>query len=171
MALQTSCPYRDRLRELHDKDFGAEEQADLVGHLDSCECCQHSLEEMAAAGDSSWQHACRHVDKDQPSATSAYWPALQALEQEVILQGDIPVPPGSSLVIQGDSPAPPEDTRPPVTLDFLAPADEEGYCGKLGHFNVVGIIGRGGNGCRPQGVRPLFAALCRAEGAGPRAGE
>jgi len=161
MALHASCPDRDRLRQLLDPGLSTAEQADLVGHLDSCECCQHSLEEIAAAGDPSWQHVCRHVAADRPAATSAYWPALQAVEEEVILQGDIPVPPESGIVVQGDRLAP-ADSRAAVALDFLAPADEEGYRGKLGQFNVVGVIGRGGMGVVLKAFDPClqrFVAL------------
>jgi len=162
MALQTTCPPRDDLRQLLGTDLGVKAQVELVNHLDSCVCCQHALEEIAAEGDSSWQRNCRHVAVDRPSGTSAYWPALQAVQEELVLQNDPPVTIASSIVIQSENHAPAEDDIEHIPLDFLEPADEAGYRGKLGNFNVVGAIGRGGMGVVLKAFDPClqrFVAL------------
>src|SRR5262249_471798 len=80
---------------------------------------------------SSWTAAARHVDQDQPSPQSAYWPALQQVEKEVGVTMDT-----------SHEPAVSED----IALDFLSPADKPGFLGRLSHFDVVEVIGRGGMG-------------------------
>jgi Tol biopolymer transport system component len=130
MNCHTPCPDPAQLRGLLDTSLPPAEQARLIGHLDSCEDCQHSLEEVAAGG-SSWSDAVRHVDQDQPPADSAFWSGLRQVEGTLLTD------------IQVGGPAP---TAEPVPLDFLSPPQKPGSLGRLGHFDIEEVIGRGGMG-------------------------
>ena len=77
MVARTSCPDSTRLQRLLDGSLPEEQQAELTSHLDSCEGCQQSLDELAA-GSRSLTHVIRHVDRGRPAADSAYWRALRA---------------------------------------------------------------------------------------------
>jgi WD40 repeat protein len=131
MTLQASCPDGARLKGLLDGSLARDEQSALTEHLDSCECCQHTLETLAA-GEAPWAAALRHVDQDRPASDSAFWPALRSLERQTdATQAQPPVDEGDDGT---------------VTLDFLTPAEKPGYLGRLGHFDVAEVIGRGGMG-------------------------
>src|SRR5262249_23005158 len=77
----------------------------------------------------------RHVDQDAPPATSAFWPALQKLESQAVA---LETPPPTEA---------PGFTAPEeLALDFLLPAESPEYLGRLGHFDIVSVLGRGGMG-------------------------
>jgi serine/threonine protein kinase len=144
MNLPASCPDPVRLKELLSSGLPEQEHADLIGHLDSCECCQHSLEEIAAGG-SSWTEAARELGRDRPHATSAYWPALQKIEDEIATRPDVtrdPVASGEEL----------EE----FALDFLTPADGPDHLGKLAQFEVVEVVGHGGMGVVLKALDPCL---------------
>jgi WD40 repeat protein len=125
----TTCPQPDELRHLLDGSLDEPRRQECTDHLDACECCQARLEEIATAG-TRLSQVCRHLDKAEPDATSAYWPALKALDAE------------TPKANAGHSTT---RTRE-LSLDFLAPASDAVYLGRLGQFDVMRIIGRGGMG-------------------------
>jgi serine/threonine protein kinase len=125
-----TCPPEQQLRELADGRLSDVEQSRLTAHLDSCVTCQLALEE-AAAGTAPWLAQLREVEREQPAATSAYWPALREVEDELGVRTIAPRPPAG-----GDDPG----------LGFLAPSDQPGSLGRLDHFEVKGLVGRGGMG-------------------------
>jgi serine/threonine protein kinase len=134
------CPDRARLRGLLASNLTEREQTDLIAHLDSCESCQHSLEEVAGGG-TSWAEAVRHLDQDRPNSASAFWAGLEELESS-ITRTETPPP----RALGRDTPPPEAGDLGEVSLDFLAPPEVAGALGRLGHFEVVEVIGRGGMG-------------------------
>ena len=130
MVARISCPDSTRLQRLLDGSLPEEQQAELTSHLDSCEGCQQSLDELAA-GSRSLTHVIRHVDRERPAADSAYWRALRALERDVQYVGDTHAETGLT-----------EE----VTLDFLERSEDPTHLGRLAHFEVVEVIGHGGMG-------------------------
>jgi hypothetical protein len=134
MNRPAACPDPLRLRGLIDTSLPEKEQADLIGHLDSCTGCQQSLEQIAS--DSASSDILLHVDRDRPPPGARYHYAVRALQNEVTVELDTPTDP------------PAEE----VTLDFLAPAEQPGSLGRLGHFEVVEVIGRGGMGMVLNGL-------------------
>jgi WD40 repeat protein/serine/threonine protein kinase len=163
MSCETPCPEPERLKQLLDSSLTDTDQARVVGHLDSCTGCQRSLEELAA-GDSSWPEAVRHLDGDAPPATSAFWPALAQLEDGGAATRAMPPPaPGQGL----------DGSDNPLSLDFLQPAESPESLGRLGHFDILEVIGRGGMGIvlkaydacleRPVAVKVLDPKLANNE--------
>ncbi|HVX12319.1 MAG TPA: serine/threonine-protein kinase [Pirellulales bacterium] len=129
MNAPTKCPEADELRQLIDGSLPEPRQEECTNHLDSCECCQARLEELATAG-TPLSQACQHADKAEPEATSAYWPALKALGAD------------TSKVVATRTQARARD----LALDFLGPASDAVYLGRLGQFDVMRVVGRGGMG-------------------------
>jgi hypothetical protein len=132
MKQNVSCPDRDRLQGLIDTNLPEAEQAALIDHLDSCTGCQHSLEELA--GGSSWSEIVRQTDELRPSSGSAFWPALERIEKEMATRSQVTGALNEPVAVES------------VALDFLSPSDRPGSLGRLGNFEVEGVIGRGGMG-------------------------
>jgi len=102
------------------------EQSALTEHIGDCAACQVALDGLAAGPTAD---ALRQAERDRPPADSAYWSAVQELDRDITQLGSD------------------ERLRPPeVPLDFLAPSDDPSHLGRLDHFAILGIVGRGGMG-------------------------
>lgn len=129
MAAIKQCPEREELRQLLDGSLSGERQQECTQHMDSCECCQAKLEEIATEG-SNLSQVVEHLQATAPDTNSAYWPALKELDnvyQETFVPRTTP-------------------RRGTPSLDFLLPATDPAYLGRLAQFDVMRIIGRGGMG-------------------------
>ncbi len=129
MKNTTTCPQTDELRQLLSNDLSGERQQECAEHMDSCTCCQAKLEEIATDG-TNLSSVVKHLHEADPLATSAYWPALKALDADV----------HPAVTLQ--SPARVRDT----SLTFLQPATDAAYLGRIAHFDVMRLLGRGGMG-------------------------
>jgi serine/threonine protein kinase len=78
----------------------------------------------------------QQVRQSQPLATSAYWPAIRAVGQYAGTAPTIPplIPPEGSRRVRDSS------------TNSLLPPTDPAYLGRLAHFDVMRIIGRGGMG-------------------------
>jgi len=128
----TGCPPTEELRQLIDGTLSGERQVECTEHMDSCQCCQSRLEEIACDG-SNMSKVVQHINQDEPMATSAYWPALQALGAG-----------GLSHTVAAPSSA--TGRRGNLQLTFLEPPSDAAYLGRLAHFDVMRVLGRGGMG-------------------------
>ena len=130
-----NCPQTDELKRLLTDSLPGTRRDECVEHMDDCECCQERLEQIAVEG-SNLSQVVEKLDAAEPPATSAYWPVLKSL--------DTPLPEGAA------SETPPPVAKPPrtreVSLSFLQPASDSAYLGRLHHFDVMRVIGRGGMG-------------------------
>jgi len=130
----TSCPPREELLQLIDGSISSDRQEICTRHMDSCQCCQAKLEEIATGG-TNLSQVVEHLNRDEPVATSAYWPALKAIDPHT----------QPTLVQQEATPRSGTRSRE-VSLSFLLPASDSAYLGRLAHFDVMRILGRGGMG-------------------------
>jgi hypothetical protein len=134
-----SCPDCAQLRDLIEGSLSDEERAAITAHLDGCEACQHKLEGQACGG-SSLLRAAGAV-RERPPAQSAYWAAIQRVQDAT------PVPGWADSPIATRLESPPlSSPSGEIPLDFLKPSENPEFLGKLGHFNIVGVIGKGGMG-------------------------
>ncbi len=140
MSRQAICPNPDQLQELLAGQLSPRALQEMTAHLDECSSCQQALEALAA-GDLRLPTILQPLERLQPPSDSAYWPALQKLENEVVTLLHTP---GSA------------DTHSDLSLDFLGPPEEPGYLGRLGHFHVTEVIGRGGMGVVLRGFDPCL---------------
>ncbi|MCI0456702.1 MAG: protein kinase [Gemmataceae bacterium] len=130
MTVSSSCPGDDQLTQLLQDALDPPEQARLSAHLDRCEPCQSRLETLAAGGES-W-HALHRLRQAQPPA-----PTNSALRQVVErLEGDTPT----------SDPSTPRAPFATEGLNFLEPARQPGHLGRLGHYAILEVVGRGGMG-------------------------
>ena len=133
-ATTTDCPPVVDLDRLLRGRLTEAKSAALAEHVGACSSCQKRLELLAGEGDD-LPSKLREAQKDQPPTDSAYWTALAKAEDEVRIT-TLSLKNGSS-----DSHFSKEQT-----LDFLKPSDEPGRIGKLGEFEIVREVGRGGMG-------------------------
>lgn len=131
MSTETSCPERDQLDKLLAGTLPERERHALTRHLDGCTDCQGSLEKLAV-GDTALAMAVRAAAAEPvPPSRSRYWDAVEALTQD-----PTPMPRSSRIAARMTS----------VLLEFLEPTDKPDQLGRLGHFEVEQLLGRGGMG-------------------------
>ncbi|MEM8669068.1 MAG: serine/threonine-protein kinase [Planctomycetota bacterium] len=134
-------------------------------HLESCPLCQSRLQALAS-GEIPIEKLVKGLMESVPPEQSAYWPAVAAIQQEVALQihqghsaaRDVPVVTGGNTpadaveTMDGSALDPTVNNRPVPSysqqtgLEFLEPSDDPAYIGKLNHFQIARVIGRGGMG-------------------------
>jgi hypothetical protein len=126
MPAVDACPDPGRWGELLDGRLPEPAAGALSAHLEACPACQGLLERLTA-GEAGWAEAARALD-ERPR------PALrQAIER---LKAETEV---------GLDTAGPDPTGTP-TLPFLRPSADPEHLGRLGLYEVLGVIGRGGMG-------------------------
>ncbi len=132
MSDHESCPDADELKQLIDGSLSGDRQTECTKHMDTCGCCQARLEEIATSG-SDVKELVKGLHSNEPMATSAYWPALSAV------QGN------QTSARQVAAAVTPPRTRD-LSLSFLQPPSDAAYLGRLAHFDVMRVLGRGGMG-------------------------
>jgi len=120
VASNSECD-RQRLRELLDDKLPQESQDELAKHLNSCADCRKELESLAA-GPQWWSDA------------------QQLLSTEVNLKNST----SADNVSKSSINLIPNATS--SRLNFLSPSDDPTKLGRLGPYEIVKVIGRGGMG-------------------------
>jgi serine/threonine protein kinase len=128
MVVNRPCRRPEQLRLFLDRQLTAEEETALVRHLDTCATCQRELELLAADVDD-WS--------DVRDSLREGWPGDA---QPAGIEGDDPSGATAGHMPQDD----PGDHK--LSLDFLAPTDDPAMLGRLGTYEVAGVIGYGGMG-------------------------
>ncbi len=140
MSTSTKCPSSHELRDLLESTpADSDHAAAVVSHLDDCESCQHALEALANDDATLSRTLLEQPALKTPDANSAYWPALHKAEQALTL----------------DAAAAPRSAGE-VSLAFLDPPEDGRYLGKLGQFDIVRVVGRGGMGVVMHAVDPCL---------------
>jgi hypothetical protein len=134
MNASTACPGQAQLKRLLFGTLSDADQAELTRHLDGCPGCQQTLEHLAV-GSAAWCEAAKACGERAAAPESAYWPALKSLEKQIS--------PLTETRPAADTPAGPSGD---LRLDFLGPSQDPGHLGRLDHFEILEIIGRGGMG-------------------------
>ncbi len=123
------CPDRSVFARLLDGVLAPQEHAELAKHLDTCASCQKTLEAWAADSGFLINQARRWNRGSQPQGT-ALEQVIENLKAQVVQAETI-----------SDSGAG-ED----ISLDFLSPSTNPGPLGRLDHYEVLEVLGRGGMG-------------------------
>jgi hypothetical protein len=124
------CPPTEELEQLLDESLPTASQQQCMAHLDECACCQAKLEDLATGG-TNLSRVVEHLHAATPGATSAYWPALNAVSESIHFK---------------ETAAEIDLRKRETSLNFLQPPADPAYLGRLGHFDVMRILGRGGMG-------------------------
>jgi serine/threonine protein kinase len=133
----SDCPPTGDLDRLLRGRFTEARSAVLAEHVGACSACQKRLELLAGEGDD-LPAKLREAESEQPPSESAYWQALSAAELEI----------RSTTLALNTNDDGSDDTLPETEkkLDFLLPSDEPGRLGRLGTFEIIREVGRGGMG-------------------------
>jgi serine/threonine protein kinase len=118
------------LRKLLDGALEEPEQAEVTRHLDSCQPCRTAMDTLATAGES-WSDLPRQLQ--QPAASAE--PALARVMDQ--LKG------GATSVEETQAE---DQARAGKELDFLSPSDRPGSLGRLSHYEILEVLGKGGFG-------------------------
>ncbi|MGK0188239.1 MAG: serine/threonine protein kinase [Verrucomicrobiales bacterium] len=132
------CPCPARLRRIINAPAESPTEADLLAHLDRCSICQQLLEEIAG----------------EKVITAEWKPALAGSSF-----GVRPANASPSLSDLVDhlkrNPAPEKIAKTTeAELTFLRPSNAPGSLGRLGHYEVQGMIAQGGMGIVLKAVDP-----------------
>lgn len=135
--MHTPCPSTTELQHLLSDLPGDSVAERAAQHLEQCAECQAKLEQLATAG-TNLSELVQGLSAAEPAAHSAYWAAVGALPSAAPLAATI-----------AGSPAPRSATNNNFhnsNIQFLAPPTDPAYLGRLAHFDVMRVLGRGGMG-------------------------
>ncbi len=118
---------RDLSRRLLRDELTFDEVIQFEIHLETCSTCQLSLEEEAGTCET-WRSA--H--------------ALLGISSEVPCWSDFAA--SHSMGLHEDKTADKDSARAAIDLSILSPTDDPKSLGRIGNYEVTGIIGRGGMG-------------------------
>src|SRR5262245_23836118 len=134
-ATTTECPPIAELERLVHGRLTDARTAFLCEHIGGCPKCQERLEQLTGSA-VELTRCLREAEQEKPPTDSAYWRALAAAEDEIRSTTAFPTNGEIDLT----------DTDDSLKLDFLQPPDKPGRLGKLGQFEVIRVVGRGGMG-------------------------
>jgi serine/threonine protein kinase len=141
LTTPTACPDPARWHQFLGEHLPAEEMAQLVQHVDTCSNCQRALDALTAAG-ASWLGLAGQLGP-RPEAETALQQAMERLGAEAASAGP------------ATAPGVPEE----LPLDFLRPSDNPEHLGRLGHYEVLEVIGRGGMGVVLKAFDPALQRI------------
>jgi uncharacterized protein (TIGR03067 family) len=128
MATLTPCPEPASLQQLLDGTLSQTQQAELTQHLESCAACRTTLDKLATEG-----RSFAALARDLGHEAAAPEPGLQRVLRDAAS--------ASSDETQADTRATQDEDLP-----FLAPSSQKDHLGRLGHYEIQELIGKGGFG-------------------------
>ncbi|SMP43794.1 Serine/threonine protein kinase [Neorhodopirellula lusitana] len=153
MTVASACPTPEQLSGLIRGTLSDQDNLRLTDHIGNCTTCQTALQ-ANATGELSIDALVAGMQDLNPPNESNYWPAIARMEEEFSgerTRQDTPVDGHPTLTdtassdIAGSASAP-TLASPIGELSFLDPSDDPAYLGKLHHFQIARVIGRGGMG-------------------------
>ncbi len=167
MQPATACPTAQQLDQLIRGELPELESSQVTNHLEICDTCQNKLEHLAS-GEIPICALAAHLDQLNPSDQSKYWQAIEKVESELndtlmasrsqsskdsahrlletSAEGVANDQKKDSVNVGTQRPVNDSNTSRSPELSFLEPSDDPAYLGKLHHFQIARILGRGGMG-------------------------
>lgn len=127
MVAQASSCNRRRLKQLLAGELSREAEQDIAKHVETCEVCRCEMETLAAET-SWWQDARQFLSSTEVSCVIDDSPTTGNTIDLSVIAHDL-------------------DTTPDeLILDYLTPSDNPAMLGRLGSYEILEVIGRGGMG-------------------------
>ncbi|MEM8710588.1 MAG: protein kinase, partial [Planctomycetota bacterium] len=133
MKNAATCSTDHQLRDLVDERLDAATEAAVTAHVDSCAQCQGRLEDIVGHR-SEWQHL---RDQFGVGRATREWPSQGVRRVADAL-------PASLGAAEGVEPEGDRDMR--ALQQYLSPTDDPTKLGRLGHYEVIGFVGKGSTG-------------------------
>ncbi len=127
--MTSTCPAVESWQNLLQGSLSDAQQAELNSHLESCRACQQTLEGLVASQES-WSGAAKELHEKPLDPTGKLGQVMARLKARTS-QGET----------QADGAASSGDD-----LSFLQPSKQPGHLGRLKHYEILAIIGKGGFG-------------------------
>lgn len=124
--MSESCPTEAQLRDLVNGSLSDIDAQPLELHLDRCDACQQAVQELAADG-MFWKSAAASLSDDKITG-----PGLDRMLE--------------TLQHQSREDAEEIGEAIELKLSFIEPATEPGTIGRLRHYDILRVAGRGGMG-------------------------
>ena len=134
------CPPASDLERLIRNRLTTSRTASVIEHLGQCDSCQKKMDDIAGGDAAPITQALREAEVERPPNDSAYWNALSAAEAEV----------AATALFPNSTPNPAGNLK----LDFLKKSETPEGLGRLGGFEIVRVVGRGGMGVVLHGYDP-----------------
>ena len=135
---QSECD-QQQIAALLSGTMSTAQQTQLESHLETCEFCRSALEDSASDA-SQWQAAARHLnDDDHDGSPSAVVPLLKDQSNE----SDQSNTPHASEIHSTDSASAVIIRQ---IVGWLDPTDDPRMLGRIGNYEIAGVIGAGGMG-------------------------
>jgi serine/threonine protein kinase len=126
-----ACPSPKELRALLASDVAGSRLIELTEHIGECKGCQDQMDRLATQEMPILQEAVHEIDKQEIPKESAYW---NVLDEAVV---------NMTRTQSSDGMA---TARLDPDLKFLQASETPGRLGRIGDFDVISIVGRGGMG-------------------------
>jgi serine/threonine protein kinase len=139
MNMRIACPDSGVWNDLLDGRVSNPEQPGLNAHLENCLGCQQTVERLTA-GDTSWPEAAQGLGQRPRPALRQVMERLKA-KDEVAMET-------VGLATVGDA-----------SLPFLGPSANPEHLGRIGPYEVLEVIGRGGMGVVLKTFDPLLGRM------------
>src|SRR5262245_14634640 len=125
------CPPPQQLQQLLDEALPPDQAETIQAHLETCEICLKKLEQLVAGG-VTWDKTANNLAEQSTSDETAFLEAFEKLQSA----------PTSAMHTQADGAAAPADED----LSFLLPSKKKGSLGRLDHYEILSVVGKGGFG-------------------------
>jgi serine/threonine protein kinase len=127
--MTATCPQVEAWQALLKGSLSEAEQTALSAHLETCASCQQALEGLVASKES-WSGTAKDLHQRPSDPTGKLGEAMARLKAGAA--------PSATLTDGG--------TGQGIDLDFLQPSQHPGHLGRLKHYEILEVLGKGAFG-------------------------